>query len=544
MADSKPDKSSKKPDAFADDLDSLLSVDDNQSQQNVGLIDDDDAIDRLLVNDAFDVDDAESAKTDQFGDFDSLLADASLSPVAPRDDDFDEFADDIDELIAKTPIDTPVPEVAPELVDEFGLDDTERLAPDNLALPDVERREELVEDALDALEDTENTLNDAPDVMREIDEFSDAFADDTTSSVAGDDFLTADFDISSDDPEAAETPADELIVAEQADAEVLVAVDDELVVEPTMSAPPAEYLVRPATPTESAPGPSSRADYSAAIAALTTQLADLKKLQKRITHELEQKAGQDELAQCLSSVETLNSGQKNIRRNLETVDRRKPVAAYVANGLAVLAILVSLGFGYQAFVANKQITEVVEFLGKLQKQIAEAPAADAGEKEILRKQLDELNLANANMASQIAELSKAVQAAGANQSAQPEVPGDHVMQMGAAIEAMQAKIAALEKGKAAVAPAQKPVVKKTVVVEQNWAVNLVAFKQDWYAKRKADEFTAKGVPAKVSPTENKGETWYRLSVDGFKTQYEAASYAARVKKTLNLDSVWVAKVKD
>ena len=81
-------------------------------------------------------------------------------------------------------------------------------------------------------------------------------------------------------------------------------------------------------------------------------------------------------------------------------------------------------------------------------------------------------------------------------------------------------------------------------MEENWAVNLIAFKQDWYAKRKAEEFASTGVPAKVSKTESKGENWYRLSVDGFKSQYEAAGYAAKVKKTLNLDSVRVTRNKD
>jgi cell division protein FtsN len=84
--------------------------------------------------------------------------------------------------------------------------------------------------------------------------------------------------------------------------------------------------------------------------------------------------------------------------------------------------------------------------------------------------------------------------------------------------------------------------KKPAIVEENWAVNLIAFKQDWYAKRKAEEYSAKGVQAKVSKADSKGESWYRLSVDGFKSQYEAAGYAAKVKKSLNLDSVWVAKV--
>jgi hypothetical protein len=44
--------------------------------------------------------------------------------------------------------------------------------------------------------------------------------------------------------------------------------------------------------------------------------------------------------------------------------------------------------------------------------------------------------------------------------------------------------------------------------------------------------------------EAKGEAWYRLSVDGFESQYEAAAYAARAKKMLNLDSVWINKNKN
>ena len=119
------------------------------------------------------------------------------------------------------------------------------------------------------------------------------------------------------------------------------------------------------------------------------------------------------------------------------------------------------------------------------------------------------------------------------------------MQIGAELESLQTKVSALEKSRViAAVPVAKPEPKKPPVVIENWAVNLIAFKQDWYAKRKAEEFAAKGVPAKVSKTETKGEVWYRLSVDGFKSQYEAAGYAAKVKKSLNLDAVWLTRIKD
>jgi hypothetical protein len=116
------------------------------------------------------------------------------------------------------------------------------------------------------------------------------------------------------------------------------------------------------------------------------------------------------------------------------------------------------------------------------------------------------------------------------------------MQMGTAIESLHSEVADLEKGQPA--DAAKPVVEKPPVKEESWAVNLIAYKQDPLAQRKAEEFAAKGIPAKVSKVEAKGEVWYRLSVDGFISQSEATAYAARAKKTLNLDSVWINKNKN
>ena len=167
---------------------------------------------------------------------------------------------------------------------------------------------------------------------------------------------------------------------------------------------------------------------------------------------------------------------------------------------------------------------------------------------MLHKQIDELTVGNSVITSQIAEINKALQGGGSGKGVgdngkQLEELTNQNLQMGAAIESLQNKIGALEKNKI-VAVAAPKVEKKKPVEEENWAVNLIAFKQDWYAKRKAEEYASKGIPAKVSRTENKGESWYRLSVDGFKTQYEAAGYAAKVKKSLNLDSVWVAKNKE
>jgi len=68
----------------------------------------------------------------------------------------------------------------------------------------------------------------------------------------------------------------------------------------------------------------------------------------------------------------------------------------------------------------------------------------------------------------------------------------------------------------------------------------VAFKQEWFAKSKAAEFARLGVFAEVIPVHEKNTTMYRLRVGGFKSKADAFSNTDRIKKTLNLDSVWVS----
>ncbi len=99
----------------------------------------------------------------------------------------------------------------------------------------------------------------------------------------------------------------------------------------------------------------------------------------------------------------------------------------------------------------------------------------------------------------------------------------------------------------------KPIVTPKIVAKEeavkiekpaatgNWGVNLVAFKQEWFAKSKAAEFARQGIFAEVIPVYEKNTTMYRLRVGGFKTKAEAYSNTARIKKALNLSSVWVSE---
>jgi cell division protein FtsN len=73
----------------------------------------------------------------------------------------------------------------------------------------------------------------------------------------------------------------------------------------------------------------------------------------------------------------------------------------------------------------------------------------------------------------------------------------------------------------------------------DWAVNLTAYKERSYAKSKAAKYIKKGIPVKVIGVDMNNTTWYRLKVGGFKNKEEATSYAAKIKKSLNLNSVSV-----
>ncbi len=87
---------------------------------------------------------------------------------------------------------------------------------------------------------------------------------------------------------------------------------------------------------------------------------------------------------------------------------------------------------------------------------------------------------------------------------------------------------------------QEPVKENKQVAPGKWGVNLGAFKQEWFAKSKAAEYAQQGVLAEVMPVHEKNVTMYRLRVMGYKTKAEANSNTARIKKALNLDSVWVS----
>ena len=70
-----------------------------------------------------------------------------------------------------------------------------------------------------------------------------------------------------------------------------------------------------------------------------------------------------------------------------------------------------------------------------------------------------------------------------------------------------------------------------------WAVNIVAFKNEIEAKKKSSKLIAQGIPVKVTAFKASNGLWYQLKVNGFKTRDNAESYASKLRKSINLNSI-------
>ena len=72
-----------------------------------------------------------------------------------------------------------------------------------------------------------------------------------------------------------------------------------------------------------------------------------------------------------------------------------------------------------------------------------------------------------------------------------------------------------------------------------WSINLTAYEDFNYAKSRAAKYIQRKIPVKVVTVDMNNSTWYRLKVDGFKNKEDADAYAAKIKKSLNLSSATV-----
>ncbi len=450
-------------DEFADELDSMLDENSAVDEQQDELIDDEDAIDRLLMDNAFGG--AAEVQEDEFAEIDELISD-NIEPEesSVENDIIDEFADDEDDLIEA--VDKKINSIEAveeeQIVDEFS-------EPDELEV-EPERQEQV----------------------------------------------SADFDISSEE--------DELEITEQSSAN--------------------QEVIEPAVAVQQPAPPVNIPDFTDDIRLINQKLTDFdqvhQQLNQRIT-SLDEK--QDPTEKLIEELDGIQTELKKLRRKVAASEEKKPVMAIVALSIAIIALLVGGILGFMGFSANSKVKGLNEVFIEIEEQVEVLQEQQDKNEEVkkLSTQIVELKKHNTQMSESLNAMQKqfddfSQQEPDSEFTSQLEQLNAQHMQTAGALEAVQLQVLDLENN----AASSKKRTKKAIV-KSKWQVNLVSFKQEWYANRKAQEFEKQGVPVEVNKIKVKGNDWYRLRIKGFKSKYEAAAYAARVKKQLNLTSVWVAQ---
>ncbi|WP_431067345.1 SPOR domain-containing protein [Methylotuvimicrobium sp.] len=540
MADSEDKKKSVSPKNFADDLDSMLD-DAASSIDSDELMNDDDAIDKLLMDSAFD----EQELSDDEDEFGELFADE-------LDADNDLSGGEADLVQDQEPSNSSEDSAMAE-IDEFsdiGFDEFAETEPE--PIPDSSPPEEEAETDFDS-----------------------------------DDFTLAEFDISDPEDQIDEfaTTQEENIAFEEEEESPRAMIDpEELEQEPDLDfAVYDDASELPEAVTAEEPHKTVVDDV------ITTQISQLFSEQEILKQQLATMSASTSQGQA-DEIDRLSKAQNQLKKQLDK-GAKIPTITYVAMVIAVVALLTASVFAYLVLQSDNEIESLTELIGTLEENQTElnalliknnlpeaaqtSPAPMAFQDESIEGDNTEVipltplsplkpkiteTEANGTVSSeaQLAQATSTTEATPTDTEKKIEQeegspPVSDVNEETSQVAALEARIKELEKklAKATAPPVKKAVSKKSAPVKRSspkpkapsasWSVNLISFKQDWYANRKAAEFSKQGVPAKVIPVQVKGQTWYRLSVSGFKSRDEASAYAARVKRTHNLDSVWIGK---
>jgi len=608
MADSIDKKNEDSSEDFADDLDAMLNHVESSLDESEELIEDEDAIDQLLMDNAFDM--AAEGADDEV--FDSILdegginkkgeAAESVGTSNEAEDELDEFEDENDfsntvsskkdeadefgefdefEFEGRVSLeDDQQQATASKNKGEEAVDDEDEFNVENImSSAAVEPKSAAHAEAEDLISSIlENAVAEKSQVEEESEEVEDEFdVDDLIASEAqsqedkaetavetkvepepedeleNDDFLMADFDISADDDELLDTDEEEgaETVDSSEDIEAVSEQDDELEAEQQVgegkvdSAELAELKKKlDAQGVVVEQTTQDMTQFKSALDELNAQMAQLKAdneaLKTQITALIATTTEKDESAS--EEIDTLQKDQRKLKKVVQENAKKVPVIVYVVMAIAILALLLGGGLGAVGYGAQTEVESLTELVSTIEEEVDINSAKDSSaDVRQLNLKITELQDKDRGVSSQLNVVNKKLDQPNPLQAVVDDLveQNDHAQ---VAIENLLAIVGTLEQQQKVVVTSKKKVKKvRKAVVKVEWIVHLVSFKQEWYAKRKAEEFEKKGILAKVGLVKVNGETWFRLSVKGFKTKYEAAAYAVKVKKTLNLTSVWVAK---
>ncbi|MDD5578117.1 MAG: SPOR domain-containing protein [Methylobacter sp.] len=296
----------------------------------------------------------------------------------------------------------------------------------------------------------------------------------------------------------------------------------------------------------------------------------------------------------IALLDQFKAEQKKLIKECENKVKKAAFLTYAALGLGIVALCAVLGVAWMVYKAQTEVSKLTALVAVITEDMGSNTGETAGQQvnnsnlsiEQLNDKVDELieqlkvkslstdgakdevikeEIANAatkqevltkplehqQTKTDVLEVKKPLEKSGSSTNLLNPITADAAIKpetINKPADARHARntIAAVKKSSSSIvktAHVKKNLKKsKKAQAAVNWSVNLVSFKQQWYAKSKADEFAQKGIPVEVIEVEIDNATWYRLRVNGFSNKEEAASYAARVKKALNLSSVWVGNI--
>lgn len=465
-----------------DDFQDMLEDTEPTAFEAAETIDDEDAIDRLLMDNAFE----KPGDDDKFAEIDELVNGSLAEPANDKTSDVD------DEF------------------DEFAADDE----PEQPLTDDSANHSEAIDTAESETEHKQQKTDDMTDEIS-----ADIEAD---KSGADDDLFMTDLDISADDEE-------DVLDDEDDESQVIMALPDEA--ERQEDEKPQQQALQ-------------ASGFSTELASISAQLSLLQNEQEQFKTRLT--ADNSQFSAFVDELEGHNNEQKKLQRRLTLVEKKLPTAlVYSGLGIAVIALITAVGLLILSFGTDSRTTELSAAIVDLDDKVNAWLNNSSNKDQLnnLSSRHEQLSQTVENNSAQLSEIdNKLEELANLNKDDttrnQINQLSEGQLQTAAVVESLQRKIEVLEKSKRAASNLPR---KKDVVVREKWVVNLVAFRQEWYAKRKALEYEKKGVPAVVKAVVVKGENWYRLLVKGFGKKFDAAAYASKVKKNLNLTSVWVAR---
>jgi len=484
--------------SFDDDLDKMLQDTADQIDDDQEVLDSDDAIDRLLGDSQY-VETLDEGFSESVDDLVDSLLDGVVTEQGRKaglsDEEVDEFADD--------PVEVEVPDnaVEPESESVFADDEMSAFADDLLS-------EQKGIDA--AMQEKPKADVDSTESMDEIDEFS--------SDDEEDDFLLADFDISADDDDF----KDELSTPEQ-----VAPVEQVVVAEP---AAPSEEVAAAAPAAVTTPAPEVRAGVVGG-GAQSEKKSQIINEPARLKPEADFSEALDKAVKEL----------KRANRELDETSKKLKIWSISALVIGVIALIVGvtvvvLNLGVQSSVERVQ-GSVMDIEDRLAVPVIKL--VDPNDEKI-----EDLQLGMQSMQGLVKDMPERLNALqgqvnSINTEEIQKVVDKQLIDINEKLAVLELKLAGVKSAKIARAITPRKAVKSVAV--QEWVVNLVSFKQRWYTDKKVLEYKQKGIPAEVTSIDVQGVEWFRVRVIGFKNKAEAAVYAIKMKKSLNLNSVWVSK---